>query len=80
MDWPTGLMVTWGCVPAAGWDGAVCTGGVWAGGVWDGGVWTGGVWDGGVWTGGVWDGGAWVGAGALPDDVLERLLSVPGSS
>ena len=70
VDWPTGLMVTWGCVPAAGWDGAV----------WAGGVCTGGVWDGGVWTGGVWDGGAWVGAGALPDDVLERLLSVPGSS
>lgn len=65
MDWPTGLMVTWGCVPAAGWDGA---------------VWAGGVWTGGVWDGGVWDGGAWVGAGALPDDVLERLLSVPGSS
>ena len=65
VDWPTGLMVTWGCVPAAGWDGA---------------VWAGGVWTGGVWDGGVWDGGAWVGAGALPDDVLERLLSVPGSS
>ena len=83
-------MDTCGCVPPDTWDGADGTG--WGGAGTDGwGVCSGAAptegagsgWGGagtGAWVG-AWVGtGAGVGAGALPDDVLERLLSVPGSS
>ena len=90
MDWPTGAMDTCGCVPPDAWDGADGTG--WGGagtdgwGVCSGAAPTEGAGSGWVGAGtGAWVGaGAWVGTGAgvgaLPDDVLERLLSVPGSS